>query len=393
MQKFRLGFLAAILLCSQLHCATLGAVFIVGSPANGTKASIGTGIGFAGDMAIAVKIGSLGGVAYGLTSALTLLFIIGISVIDRDLEGHIEYAAYPKSPKGKSLQKLIGNARYTLLVIDPPSHPFFREKEIETEVSDSFDRFGYFRLISASKRGDLPLSNDWNELKKRSKTIGSETGSELILSVKLQSYSSGCGVESIQDILCEAGRLAAQQDKLCPKRPTAYRFSKIPIEAKLLNIETGESVIAASKDASSKNFATIGSLNCPADLPEAWKAAINESAEKILSEISPRMKETSFPRPITKDPNPEVEEILKDGYEELRGEIPNYRRALLKWQEADKISGGKSDGALINIGLYYVHIGAFDTAIRLFLQAEKLEGPNHKLARILRKKIEEENRN
>ncbi|PJZ67454.1 hypothetical protein CH371_05395 [Leptospira wolffii] len=393
MQKFRLGFLAAILLCSQLHCATLGAVFIVGSPVNGTKASIGTGIGFAGDMAIAVKIGSLGGVVYGLTSALTLLFILGISVIDSDLDREMEYAAYPKSSQGRLLQKFIGTARTTLLVLEPPSHSSYGNEKLEKQIYASFDEFGYFRLISSEKRVDLILTGSWNEIRNRGKVIGKETGSELILHVKVLPYSSGCGVEPIQDTLCEAGRLSAQQDKFCPKRPTAYRFSKIPIEAKLLNIETGESIIAASRDASFKNFTTIGNLNCPAELPEAWKAVINESAEKILSEISPRMKETSFPRPITKDPNPEVEEILKDGYEELRGEIPNYRKALLKWQEADKISGGKSDGALINIGLYYIHIGVFDTAIRLFLQAEKLEGPNHKLARILRKKIEEENRN
>lgn len=390
MQKFRLGFLAAILLCSQLHCATLGAVFIVGSPVNGTKASIGTGIGFAGDMAIAVKIGSLGGVVYGLTSALTLLFILGISVIDSDLDREMEYAAYPKSSQGRLLQKFIGTARTTLLVLEPPSHSSYGNEKLEKQIYASFDEFGYFRLISSEKRVDLILTGSWNEIRNRGKVIGKETGSELILHVKVLPYSSGCGVEPINDYMCIAGAIASQQVKPCLKKPTAYRYSKAPLEAKLLNVDTGESILTSSKDVLAKVFSSPGDLECPPNTPELWKSAIRESAQRILPEISPRMKTIYLPRPITKDPDPDVAEKLENGLEELSGDTPSFRKAMAEWQKADRIAGGKSDGALINMSLYFFQAGEREKAINLLLQAEKLEGPNVKFARTLRDRFEQE---
>lgn len=380
-----------LLICLQFRCATMGMIVVSGNPLSGTKGVIGTSIGFVGDIAIAIQIGGAGGIAYGVLTPLALLFILGISIIDRDMEGQIEYASYPNSPEGRALRKFIDNARQTELFVELAADPNLRDRDTEilSETYIAFDSFGYFRLVDAYKREErlgLEHDRDLTNLRKNARSLGQNRGVELLLHMKLFPTVSGCGVELHTDPTCEVLQ-RLEPNKNC-RLKTGFHFVKFPMEATLIHTETGKALKAEAKSVSAKFFSPHGDQTCPTRPDRLWKEAIQASAYKILPEISPRMKTMHFPRPITKDPNPEVQEKLRNGYEEMKGETPSFSKAMVEWQKADQIAGGKSEGALINLGIYYFIISDFEKALEYYKKAEALAGPHQNLVQELVRRTE-----
>lgn len=114
---------------------------------------------------------------------------------------------------------------------------------------------------------------------------------------------------------------------------------------------------------------------------------MDEAAAYIKGRLSPIVK-TERIKVFVKDEDEEVKELLQEGYEEIVGETPSFKKAKEAWEKADKKAKGQSWGAKANLATYYFSTGDFEKSIKLYEEAMKLKDADKSYLRELRKRVE-----
>ncbi|XDD49789.1 lipoprotein LipL41 [Leptospira sp. WS92.C1] len=331
---------------------------------------------------------------------LAFLFNCGVTV-------DVEYPVFPKDKDGRALQKFLGTIRNVGLAVEPPKKSLWESifgsgssfiDQMPSKVFEAFDKESYYKLTDLSKRADilnegtLSLTGITNSRAK----IGKLIGAEAILYIGYQKPFTECSTENKIDVAAAGMKVAGFAASMATGRsvntgnepvskPTGVRMMLIPLDATLIKVETGE-VKKAVVSNPAKIFNSVGNLACPSVL-DSFGQGLDEAATYIKNRLSPLVK-TERIEVFTKDENEEVKALLQEGYEEITGETPSFKKAKEAWEKADKKAGGKSWGAKANLGTYYFSNGDFEQSIKLYEEAMGLPGSNKSYIRELRKRVE-----
>ena len=313
---------------------------------------------------------------------------------------NVEYPVFPNTKEGRQLQNFVGTRRTVAMVVEKPKQGLWSQifsdssfiDQMPAKVFAEFDKEGYYKLIDVSKKADLmnEIGNSLTGLTSKRLDLGKQLAAEMFLYIGYQKPATSCGQQmKVSAIGTALALYEAYNDNTYinsdPLRMTAYRDMMIPLDATLIITETGQVMKAVSTKVH-REFASVGTLRCPEPL-KAYSKALDVAAGDILKRLSPKLK-TAKIRLTTRDEDPDVADLLEEGYQEASGETPSMDRALEYWKKAEKKSRGKSEGALGNIGAYYFSIGEFDKAIQYFEKAKDLRGKNREYYREMRKKVE-----
>ncbi len=361
------------------------------------KGDVGAVTGFVADLAVAVKVGGTAGAVYG---GLVILFpiVLFLIFIRGGHPGDIEYPVFPRTAEGKALQKFVGTARTVLLVVDPgPVGSTELDPRalpvIPHKVFEAMDKESYYTLVDAEKRRDLKGRVTFDEILRDRAKIGHETSTQMILHVRFLTPTTWCSVEPMRDNAACTAAMVSQASggaggKGCELKPTAVRLLRLPMEGTLLRTDSN-ALIRAKADGpkiEARVFGGAGSRECPPAL-NAYDEAVNKSIGALKVSLSPQVKAMNL-RIITKDPDPDVRALLEDGDAEIKGDTPSFDKAAVYWKKALELSGGKSIGALANLGTYYMSMGDFDKAVEFFQRAADQPGSDKNYWREMKKRAE-----
>ncbi|MFB5649198.1 lipoprotein LipL41 [Leptospira wolffii] len=319
----------------------------------------------------------------------------------------VEYPVFPKSKEGRQLQKFLGSIRNVGLAVEKPQKSLWETvfgagssfiDQMPAKVFEAFDKETYYKLIDLSKRADslneatLTLAG----ITKSRVKLGNQLGAEAILHIGYQKPYTECGSEMMVDYGAAALKVGGAIASMATgknvdtgggsvSKQTGIRYMLIPLDATLIKVETGE-VKKAVVSNPAKVDAGVGNLDCPSVL-DSFGKALDEAALYIKDRLSPKVK-TEKIDVFTKDEDPEVAELLGEGYQEITGETPSFKKAKEYWEKADKKAGGKSWGAKANLGTYYFQSGDFEKAIKFYETAMGITGADKKYVRELRKRVE-----
>ena len=332
---------------------------------------------------------------------LILLVSVILFITDCASTLDVEYPVFPNTKDGRALQQFIGSRKVVGVVVEAPQKGLWSQifedssfiDQMPAKIFESMDMEGYYKLIDVKKTGAMmnEIAFSLTGLTKNRLALGKQLAADMFLYVGYQKPAYVCGTENKMDKAAAA--VAAMQavsnanNSSTPEimRPTGYIDLIIPLEATLVITETG----ALKKSVISEPYRlhnSVGNTACPSPL-QAYGKALDFASKKIMERLSPKVK-TARIQIVVKDEDPDVADLLKEGYEEMKGETPSMQRAYENWQKADRKAGGKSEGALGNIGAYYFSIGDFDNSIKYFEKATALKGKNKDYYRDLRKKVE-----
>ncbi|TGK12175.1 lipoprotein LipL41 [Leptospira fluminis] len=320
----------------------------------------------------------------------------------------VEYPVFPKNKDGRQLQKFLGSIRNVGLAVEKPQKSLWETvfgagssfiDQMPAKVFEAFDKESYYRLIDLSKRADAlnEATLSLTGITKNRAKIGNMLGAEAILYIGYQKPYTECGSEMMVDYGAAAMKVGGALASMATgknidtsgsgpvTKQTGIRYMLIPLDATLIKVETGE-VKKAVVSNPAKVDAGVGNLACPSVL-DSFGKALDQAAGYIKERLSPLVK-TERISVYTKDEDPEVAGYLDDGYQEIKGETPSFKKAKEAWEKADKKAGGKSGAAKANIGTYYFSAGDFEKAIKYYEDAMKLPGVNKNEIRELRKRVE-----
>lgn len=319
---------------------------------------------------------------------------------------NVEYPVFANTKEGRQLMNFIGIRKNVGLVVEKPQLGLWSQifsdssfiDQMPAKIFEAMDKEGYYKLIDVTK-----TSANLNEaafsltgLTSKRLELGKQLASDMFLYIGYQKPAMTCGVENKLDkagaaLAIGAALYNAHQGKSVSAntsevmKPTGYIDLLIPLDATLVITETGQTMKAVvTKPYREHN--SVGNTNCPSPL-QVYANALDNAAKEIISRMSPKVKTVKIDISV-KDENPEVADLLKEGYLEIKGETPNMQRAYENWKKADNKARGKSEGALGNIGAYYFSVGDFDNAIKYFEKAMELKSGKREYYRDLRKKVE-----
>lgn len=340
-------------------------------------------------------------------SALLLAGALALSVSNCGEKVEVEYPVFPKSKEGRQLQKFLGSIRNVGLAVEKPQKSLWETvfgagssfiDQMPSKVFEAFDKETYYKLIDLSKRADSinEASLTLTGITKSRVKLGNQLGAEAILHIGYQKPYTECGSEMMVDYGAAALKVGGAIASMATgkqvdtgsgpvSKQTGIRYMLIPLDATLIKVETGE-VKKAVVSNPAKVDAGVGNLDCPSVL-DSFGKALDEAALYIKDRLSPKVK-TEYIKVFKDDEDPEVAGYLDDGYQEITGETPSFKKAKENWDKADKKAGGKSWGAKANLGTYYFQAGDFEKAIKYYEDAMKLTGADKNYVRELRKRVE-----
>ena len=321
---------------------------------------------------------------------------------------NVEYPVFSNTKQGRQLQSFLGKIKNVGIIIEKPKKflgIFERNPELQDQIAakvfDEFSKESYYKLIDISKRAEITNEATFSltGLTQNRLKLGKLLSAEAFLYVRSRTPTYECKTEMKQNYLAIASNLlSALSDKedrtsIPEVLPAKVVSILIPLEVTLVKVETGEilkSVVTDTYKLSSKP----GILICPSTV-EAFSKALKIAVKKVRSELSPTVKTEKIKVFRKYKANEEVQELLEEGYLEITGENPSYKRAFEQWSEADKKSNGKSWEALSNIATYYYAQGDFKSAIEHYEKAMKVKPiskSKKNYIRNLRKKVEANSR-
>jgi len=342
-----------------------------------------------------------------------LLFTYCATTID------VEYPVFPNTPDGRMLKKFISSKRNVGLIVEKKAKSYWASiletdqtsflDLIPEKVFATFDEGGYYRLIDTSKREDILKEQVFSESGVTSKSleIGNLLGTELLLFVKFEKPVTECAIEGkINKVSCGVSAGLAAYNTMnnqssgfskvgsgavaavaCAEVPTGVRVVKVPLVGTLINPETGATMKAVSlgAEATGKSYSSAGNRSCPSALT-AFDEALKKSAATLKKKLAPKIK-TARIKIVRKDENDDVADFLNEGYMEVKGETPNYKKASENWEKALRVNPN-SEGANANMATYYFATGNFDDAIIHYEKAMKAKGSKKDYWREQRKRVE-----
>ena len=262
----------------------------------------------------------------------------------------VEYPVFLNSKEGRELRKFLGNMKIVAIKIEKSQGASFDSSvssfldRIPNMVFAEFSKESYFKLIDVNKRADLinETSFSLTGATQNKLRIGKQLGAEGFLYVSFGAI-----------------------DRL------------ITLDASLVKVETGE----LRKKTIMQNFSSVND----------FEVSIKEATRKISLALSPRVKTVSI-KTFAKYPQDlDIEELLQEAQEEIKGETPNYKKAFSLWEKADRKAKSKSWEVLTNLGTYYYSQGDFENAVKYYERAMKVKSIKSKdksYVRSLRKKAE-----
>lgn len=311
----------------------------------------------------------------------------------------VVYPFYPRTPEGRELKRFLTGVQTVGLAVDPGRPETWKEDFAQVtpflriapaKIFEAFSADSYFKVIDLSKRADI--INEANlslaGITQSRMNIGSLLGAEAILYVTINRPSSECSTELRPDYfamgiavlqIAAASRSKNKRHRTAPSppqdpilKPTGVRRILLPIEASLVRVDTGETKMAVISKPF-ENYNGAGNTNCPS-LMESLSEALEDAIPEIKSKLSPKMRTERLTLFVESD-NAEVKNLLEEGYEELQGDTPSFRRAKIAWEKADQKAEGKSWAAKANLGTYYFSQGDFEKARELYEEAYRIGGP------------------
>ncbi|MDV6237169.1 lipoprotein LipL41 [Leptospira ellisii] len=321
----------------------------------------------------------------------------------------VEYPVFPKDKEGRALQKFLGQIRNVGIAVEKPKKSLFESifgsgssfiDQMPAKVFEAFDKESYFRLTDLSKRADIlnEATFSLTGVTESRANIGKLIGAEAILYIGYQKPYTECGTENKIDLVAAGRKAAGIAASMIAKqgtgtstsnepvsKPTGVRYMLIPLDATLINVETGE-VKKAVVSNPAKVFNSVGNLRCPSVL-DSFGQGLEEAAQYVKSRLSPKVK-TEKIKVFVESEDLEVKEFLTEGYEEIKGETPSFKKAKVAWEKADQKSGGKSWAAKANLATYFFSSGDYEAAIKLYEAAMNLSGSDKSYLRELRKRVE-----
>ncbi|WP_061226677.1 lipoprotein LipL41 [Leptospira interrogans] len=338
-----------------------------------------------------------------LISVLILLMFLGNCAATVD----VEYPVFPKDKEGRALQKFLGTIRNVGLAVEAPKKSLWEAifgegssfiDQMPSKVFEAFDKESYYKLTDLSKRADAinEASLSLTGITKNRAKIGNLIGAEAILYIGYQKPYTECSTENKIDAVAAGLKVAGFAASMATgkdvntgnepvSKPTGVRMMLIPLDATLIKVETGE-VKKAVVSSPAKIFNSVGNLECPSIL-DSFGQGLDEAAAYIKGRLSPIVK-TERIKVFVKDEDEEVKELLQEGYEEIVGETPSFKKAKEAWEKADKKAKGQSWGAKANLATYYFSTGDFEKSIKLYEEAMKLKDADKSYLRELRKRVE-----
>ena len=324
---------------------------------------------------------------------------------------NVEYPVFPNNKQGRKLKKFLGKIKNVGIVIEKPKENWitiFKDQtiieQVPAQVFSAFSKESYYKLIDISKRKDLTeeITFSLTGITQNRLKLGKLLSAEAILYVSSKTPYYDCNVEMRTDYTAVAMKVLnaylqtqqgnkQQNTKEKPvSKPTGVISMLIPLDVTLVKVETGE-LLKSDATKVYKHYNSVGLVWCPSPIT-AFSKALNFSVEQVKNDLSPKVKTAKIKIFKKYKPNIEVEHLLKEGYLEITGENPSYKRAFENWKEADKLAKGKSWEALTNIGTYYFSLGDFNQAIEYYNRSMKIRSNKKRnYIREIRKKAEANN--
>ncbi|MDH5654567.1 MAG: lipoprotein LipL41 [Spirochaetia bacterium] len=350
---------------------------------------------------------------------LILMLLIAITLLYCSSKIRVEYPVFPNSKEGRLLKKFISDRRNVAVVVEKKEQTYwsnFLESTntsfidlIPEKVFSAFDEGGYYKMLDTSKREDILKEQVFSEagLTTSSIEIGQLLGTELLLFIKFERPVTECGIEGkVNKVSCGVstglaiGNLASKNSGefsrvgsgvtaavACQEVPTGVRIVKVPLVGTLVNPETGQTLKAVSlgEESSGKSYSSAGNRSCPAILT-AFDEALQKSVNSLKKKLVPKMK-TAKIKIIRKDANNDVAFLLNEGYLEIKGETPNFRKASEYWEKALRVDPS-SEGANANMGSYYFATGDFENAVIHYEKAMRAKKADRNYWREQRKRVD-----
>ncbi len=347
--------------------------------------------GFTADLLAAAKIGGSAGAVY---AGLVLLFpVIAViySVMSRTPpDPEYDFPVFRRSPQGTALRTFTGSMRRVALVVDPG--PALDERggeerfgwlrsRLPGRVHGDLASGSYFRILPMEGDDDLGAVRALNEVIRMRSRYAEKAQVELILHVRFLNPVTSCGVEEYVDPkVCEARSLSDRADAPeCRSKSTGFRMFHLRMEGNLIRIDTGEILRSRAEGPGIelKQYGPAGNEDCP-QLYNIVEDALVTSENILKRDLVPLELRARESRMVTQHSNSAVTKHLSDGVALLKGARPSLEKAAVHWKEALELSGGESEGALGNLGIYALVTGRFDEADAYVIRASDAKGADKK---------------
>jgi len=331
---------------------------------------------------------------------------------------NIEYPVFPNTKEGRVLRKFIASKKNVGLIVEKKQETYWSSflgdegssfiNLIPQKVFATFDDGGYYTLIDTSKREDILKEQVFSEAGVTSSRIeiGQLLGTELLLFIGFQKPVTECAIEgkinkvscgvstglAVGNLLADSGSFAKVGSGVtaavaCQEEPTGVRIVKIPLVGTLIDPASGRTLKAVSlgEEATGKSYSAAGNKSCPSVL-KAFDEALPKSVAVLKNKLVPGIK-TAKIKVVRKDENDDVKYLLDEGYMEIKGETPNFKKASEHWEKALRINPN-SEGANANIATYYFATGDFENAIIHYEKAMKAKKSDKEYWREQRKRVD-----
>ena len=282
-----------------------------------------------------------------------LFFILSIFISCATIQKttvNVEYPVFPNSKAGRELRKFLGTVKIVAIKIEKSKKLGFEPSvnhflsQIPNIVFTEFSKESYYDLIDTTKRAELTdeVSFSLTGMTQNRLALGKQLGAEAFLYVAF-----------------------------------GVMRGLITLDATLIKVETGE----IRKSTITERFYSLS----------GFEKSLKEASKKLALDLSPRVKTIEIKTFTKYSKDKDVQELLLEAQEEIKGDTPNYEYAFKLWKQADKKTKGKSWQVLANIGTYYYAQGDFEKAVEYYQKSMRIRGiktSDKNYIRTLRKKAE-----
>ncbi|TGL50643.1 hypothetical protein EHQ61_09550 [Leptospira wolffii] len=296
-----------------------------------------------------------------LFRTLILLFLFILNDCAIDYGGIFPYLSYGNSREklvDKSYFRRVNRVEYKVRFDYPKDWNRFLRMEFDAHLENKFEE-----ALSATATPWI-----WKGVKNEAGNF-SESGDRLILSFFIGKPKILCEVRTIDKSFSEKN--SKRPTRIREQNGTGFLTYEIPIRLEWK--KDGSSRKGTYSLVSETEFqGEVGKGSCPSTL-DGLGTAFSDASKLIAKRFFPDVK-IDWMRFFPESDDEKINTHLSEGYANINGESPDPEAARIHWEEADRISGGKSWEALANLGGYYFIIGYPEEAILYFRKAVALPG-------------------
>ncbi|MEM7183242.1 MAG: hypothetical protein AAF518_20185 [Spirochaetota bacterium] len=304
-------------------------------------------------------------------------------------------ASYIRVPIVKSMpakyMKVMHGGRNIAIVMQKKNNRFAPgygdwQRVLQGSVENSLQSYGFFRVIDVSSRAqrlkELALSQ--TGITESVKEVGREFALDGLLYIEMPNapYSSCKRRRSEHN----RSKCVKYVDKKCIRyirwketKFTGVLTTQVPLKGKLINIETGESILYTFNEPSTSS-SSLGDPSCPSKI-NGFSRAAKRAGDAVALNLSPKMGsleadlETSTIG-VSSQLEDDVAKHLKLGVKWAENKPPDFEEAQKSWKKAKLLSGDTSASANWNLAIYHWYSGNMDDAAKEFGKSKSNGGPD-----------------